>query len=189
MRVTGTTLPIRVMVLLLLTACSAETFLPNPIARVAASLTRDKLVAEAQLAPDYLSQAMGQLHGGEWLLVTYRFEFNLQKEWLPDKTLHEAVVRRRLRRNLILERYEMQDLDSKYTTFTADDGEASRFLGNPRFVTMAQRNALQGDKTYLITASFRLEKGGISRMLRVLRDWIFFWEPNTFALQTEYRLP
>ncbi|MBF0610968.1 MAG: DUF4390 domain-containing protein [Magnetococcales bacterium] len=173
----------------LLVSCSGEQRNDLVLERVAANLQKDTLVAEARLTPEFVGKAMAMLSNGESLLVSYHFELLREKQWLPDPLENQAVVRRRLRRNLILERYEMNDLNHKTTSYTADEGEAALFLGNPRFIPLLERSRLQPQQGYLVSVTFRLDEEGISRMLRVLRDWIFFWEVNSHTIQSGYRLP
>ncbi|MBF0612966.1 MAG: DUF4390 domain-containing protein, partial [Magnetococcales bacterium] len=91
----------------LLVSCSGEQRNDLVLERVAANLQKDTLVAEARLTPEFVNKAMAMLSNGESLLVSYQFELMREKQWLPDPVETQTVVRRRLRRNLILERYEM----------------------------------------------------------------------------------
>lgn len=147
----------------------------------------EQLTARAALNPSFQRQILDLLHQGEPLLAEYRFRFYQVRELLPDWELADVTIRRRVRFQLVTQRYSLEDPDRQQVFFTTDADEALSFFAQPRYIVMPGADQVTSGPAYQLQAVFRLEHEGVSRMFRNLNRWLTFWEPSDHVYVAGYR--
>ncbi|MBF0284816.1 MAG: DUF4390 domain-containing protein [Magnetococcales bacterium] len=177
---------------LLLVACS----LPDPPASstnsalAETSLVRqgEKSYVQAALSLVTLKEISDLLQNGEPLLANYRFRLVLIRPWMPDQTVVEQTLSRRLKLHLITRRFEMVEEAAGQPVFTADAETALRFVGNPRYIPLRAPLPTTGKEgRFLLQTWFRLEQEGVSQIFRTLHRLLTFWRPDHSFRQSEFR--
>lgn len=174
--------------ILLLTACNSTSEEPSGVIhRASIYQTGERVYARALLHPSHQGQILGMLHQGEPLLAEYRFRFFHLNTLLPDQKLADVTIRRRARFRLVMQRYELEDVDRGQLFFTTDPDEAIRFFAQPRYIELEEVGALEKGEKFRLEVRYRLEHEGVSRMFRDLNRWLSFWERTDHRYFAEYR--
>lgn len=144
-----------------------------------ASLVRqgESLYANAALKPRILSEWLTILQQGEPIQVSYWFDLHAQDSWFPNLGASGTTLKRRVRLNLITQRYELQDVLTKGTTFTSEEDEVLRFLGGPRLIPLVPLADINSRTTYQLRIRFRMEQEGLTGSLRLLQSVFSLRQP------------
>lgn len=162
---------------------------PSLFRDAAISVQGETVYGRAELTREFLARSRALLEQGEPVQVIYGFVFYRQLAWLPDLKLSESTEKRRVKKHLIIQRYEMQVVGSGQVSFTSDEEDALEFLGRPRFIPILEKKDLNNDANYRLRVTLTMEQDGVSRMYRLLYRLLNLWKPVTSTIETEYHHP
>ncbi|NGZ06593.1 MAG: DUF4390 domain-containing protein [Magnetococcales bacterium] len=175
------------MITMLIAGCGRHSQSTNHtvIQQTVLLLQGEKLLAHSELAPPFLLQLGEQLAQGEPLLASYRFRIRRLHPWLPDTRILDKPLQRHIRKRLITERYELREEQQRLVHYTTDEQEALNFIGNPRFILLANRFKPLPQTRYQMETHLSITPSGMSRLFLLLNRWLSLGKPMEFIQITE----